>query len=425
MKRISTHPVSLLLALVTLTLAPGSVSRVHAQSAQDPPPRGLEAGPWVLAPILGIGYTNDDNIFRLDEEEEDEQIGEAVAALTAYLPFRKSMLKLGYSAEYYDYANNNFTRTVAQDFSLDLDVRLAGGGRIRVRDDYTRGFSDVQQFDEGGERVFDGKPYDLNDFEVTFSRAVPYHPGYLLRIRSRDFSFVEGAEVAFFDYKGWDASGEYRQPIPGSRWLTLFGNSRRLDHSEAGSSGDPFRKEAADDLQIGIRGLAGGDDPYFIKLGWGRFEYQDVVGAVTEPEPFRGVVGAFQYRLRISHAMDMVFSGSRRPLPSNFDTYYLVNEMQVDLQRTWQQFSIMGVKALYSANRYGDILTLRDGTPLTTCSDFIRKDDRYRVEAYGQWWVNDLLGVSIAAAHQGRNSNCAISEYEANVLSANIEFGWF
>lgn len=405
-----------------------AISGLPAQSGSEPPPRGLEAGPWVLAPYLLASFTTDDNIFRRPTNEEDEEISEAVASLTAYLPFRNSMLTLEYEADYFNYSNNNFSRNVEQAFSFDLKFNLAGGSVLRVSDEFTSGFSDVQQFDAGGERVFDGEPFNLNRFVFEMSRAIPYRKGYLLRVRHRKFEFVSGNEVPFFDYEGIDAAGEYRQPISGGRWLTLSGFARRLDHfnvEDGPASNQPFRKEVYDELQLGFRGRVSGSDPYFVRLGWGRFEYTDIVAAVGPQKPFSGLVGSFEYRLRISGLLDIVFSGQRHPLPSNFDTYYLINEFKVDLERKWQQFTRVGLNMLYSANSYGDLLRNRDGSPLADCSDFIRKDDRYRVEGYARWSVGDMMALRISAARQSRRSNCDISEYEANVLSANVEFGWF
>ena len=413
---------------VTGALATAALCVALAPSRAASPPEGLEAGPWVLAPYLLASFTTDDNIFRRPTEEDQEEISEAVASLTAYLPFRSSMLTLEYEADYFNYSNNDFSRDVEQAFTFDLKFNLAGGSVLRVSDEYTSGFSDVQQFDAGGERVFDGEPFDLNRFVFEMSRAIPHRKGYLLRVRHRKFEFVSGNDVPFFDYEGVDVSGEYRQPIAGSRWLTLTGLSRRLDHFDVVAdavSNEPFRKEVFDELQLGFRGLAAGEDPYFVRLGWGQFEYTDIVAAVGPQKPFSGLVGSFEYRLRISGTLDMVFAGQRRPLPSNFDTYYLINEFTVDLERKWQQYTRVGIKMLYSANSYGDLLRNRDGTPLADCSDFIRKDDRYRVEGYARWSVGDLMALRVSASRQSRNSNCDISEYEANILSANVEFGWF
>jgi hypothetical protein len=112
-------------------------------------------------------------------------------------------------------------------------------------------------------------------------------------------------------------------------------------------------------------------------------------------------------------------TASRRPLPSYYPTYYIVNEFRVTADHEWLLYSRAGVEFLYSRNRYGEPL------PELSCGEGVRRDTRWYAEAFMDWLVLSKFGFRVAAAHYERGSNCAGAGYSANTLTAGLTLGWF
>lgn len=412
-------PVSLWIRAAALWVAVGLCVISPRAGTGTTPPEGIRVGRWILAPFLQTGFTHDDNVSRSFVGDPDD-ITSLTFGLGANLPIRNSLLQLKYEGSRVSYQKQTFQRDFDQEFGADLVFNFSSRDQLFVRQQFVRGFSDLAVFDEGGELVFEGEPYNFNRVEVELARGVPGQQGYSIRIARSDLNFQGTEAVPFFDYRGFDSSFEYRQPLPADKWLIAYFQSRKFNHYEPngqGAVGVPIRKEETESFQIGIRGFLGRNQPFVLRLGVLEFDYRLVETS------FSGVVGYGQWQVNLGGKSTVNLSFDRRPLPSGFPTYYLINEFRADFSREWMVGSDLGLALLLAQNRYGDTVNIFDGT--TDCRDFVREDRRVGVQAYGEWRVHERIGLRLSAGHVRRSSNCAISEYDATVISSGFSFGWF
>lgn len=393
-------------------------------AAQSGPelPNGLPWGKWIVAPYIQAGYETDDNIFRVRESgsqaPQSDQILTLLGGVLAHLPFRNSLLSLDYEAEYRDYAKNDFSRDLTQTVGAAVDFNFSSFDRLTFEERYVRGITEIQDSDPGGERVFTGQPYNYNRAGFEVAREVAGRPGYTVNLTRTDLNYVlePGEESVFFDYRGFEGALEYRHPLPGSRWLLAHYDGRRFDHFRVElASGRPYREESWDAVSLGVQGMLGRRQPFYARIGVGEFSYGYAPIQYRPDLEFRGITAEMRLRLTVGAKSGITFGFVRRPLPSNFETYYIINELRVEADRRWLRSSRFGVRALYSRNSYGDEDNDVKG----------REDTRVRLETYVDWFFHSKIGIRVSASHTRRRSSTNVADYDATVVSSGFRFGWF
>jgi hypothetical protein len=422
----TTSPVCVLLALVALSAGPAGARSTGR------PPEGLTVGRWVLAPYFISQFGLEDNLFRLNSCSADnpdcldtQRVSRNALGIAARLPVRNSLFELNYQVDKRQYERSDPPRRPYEQMAGALfRFNFGSGDQLVISDTYTRGASDVRAVDEGGEFEFRDQPYDLNRFEVTWSRTIPSRQGFIIRVARVDLNFESPDEtsgpVPFFDYRGFDSAFEYRQPMAGRKWLRVYFESRRFNHYEPNApdlKGIPFRKEVADTLQVGLGGVAGPNKPFNLRIGYGRFSLE---GTGAE---FKGLLGAADLALLVGGRTKVTFNFWRRPLPSNFDTYYIVNSLRIGAERPFLRVFSGGVSLVHSRSEYGDLLPLLDENDELETE--IRKDVRYLLEAYLDWFIHPRLALRLTGGHQQRLSTASSSEFEANAVAVLLRLGWF
>jgi hypothetical protein len=385
--------------------------------AQGDLPDGLWVGRWVLSPRLSFGYESDSNIFRRDSEEdpEDDRSLQYTGGLQAALPFRMSLFEIDYEASRYQYDNNEFPRDVVQNLSTALHLNFASGDRLILRDQYRLGFERFQDVDPGGELLFEGEPYRFNRWEVEVARDVPDRQGYSVRVARVDFNYEPTpgeTGPSFFDYRGFDNSFEYRQPMPGRKWWLLHYGTRRVNNyasSRPDLVGVPFRKEISDRLEAGFRGNLRGGTPYHLQLGWARLDYEG-----SDASKFRGLSGSASTRFEAGPTVDVELSAARRVLPSSFETYYINNEFRGEFEHAWLPTSVLGGGLVFDQNEYGSF----------DCNGSDRRDLRYELTGFLGWRVHSIVELRLAALREARSSNCDFIDYDTFVVSTGVRLGW-
>jgi hypothetical protein len=342
-----------------------------------------------------------------------------------------SLLELGYEVERQHYAQHEFSQQLDRKFEVASRVSFSTGDDLIVSDTYTSGFSDVTSISAGGELVFLGEPYDLNRAELIMNRSNPLRAGYEVRLTRVDFAFDGDDPVPFFDYDGWEGSAEYRQPMGMNRWLTLDYVGRRYDHfiancPEAGpeACGDdpstPFRRESGDALGLGLRGRLSGGLPYFLKVGYSRYELDGDIPAFLNATVLQGEIA-----LPVGPRTAMRVALTRRPFPSTYATYYMTNFASVTAERAWR-LSRLGIEATYSYNAYGGpLLDPITGEPATSCGLDIRRDRIVGAGSFLDWLLHPRLSLRVSVDHQTRSSSCGSGDYDVTEAFTGIRFGWF
>lgn len=407
-----------LTALLVALLA-ASVPAVAQTTTEKDVPDGIPAGRWFLTPSFDMELVADDNIFRRNDSDPlgtpSDEYATVLGGLGAALPFRSSSLYLGWLGTYYDYRQQNFSRDLEQELEFELEMNFGSGDTLTLSDAYTLGFQDVQSVDEGLELVFEGRAFDLNTWSVEMERREPGRAGYTARLTRTDLNFEGDEPASFFDYRGFQGAVEYRHPIAGRRWILGHGTIRRFDHYEVGGEvGVPFRKELSESLSMGLSGSFRGGSPYYVRLGYGVLDYE-----IQQSESFRGLVADASARFPLGAASGVEISLKRRALPSSFRSYYINQEIRVEVERRLRNASRYGARGLIAINDYAELLLG------SVCADVLRRDTRYLVDAYAEWTIERRVALRVAATRQARSSNCEPAEFESNALSAGVGIRWY
>jgi len=395
-------------------------------------PEGFSAGPLILSPYIATSMGYDDNLFRSNANPQAETFTLTSLGVSARLPVRNSWLDLNYQVDKRDYAGYQPNRPREQTFAGAFQFNFGSGDTIIISDTYQLGASDVTTIDQGGELVFRDAPFSFNRAEVVWQRTSPSLAGFTIRVARVDatFDILPNRLVPFFDYNGLETSVEYRHPIPGRRWLRGYFASRRFEHYDQYVTPDntvdrAFRREEhSDTLQVGMAGVFGRGHSFEFRVGYGQFR---LVGDGAE---FRGVVGRANVTLLVGGRTRVSASLWRRPLPSNFDTYYIVNSVRVSAQRNVARNVVGGVGLEAWRNGYLDpvptnVLVDVGGIPQVATVFQDREDQRLLLEGYLEWFPHPRVGIRLAAAHQDRNSNIPQSEFSTTGASLGLRLGWF
>jgi len=427
------------LVLPLLLLAAGI-----AAGAEAPPPDGVTIGNLVLQPSWATYLEYDDNIFRRDVRSQyiSGFIHNLVFGLGADIPVSNSLFEFDYEGNQRNYGEHgdNIGRNLTHELAAKMTMKFGSGDRLTLSDDYTLGATDLQIVDDVGDElvrdeVFRGEPYTYNRWAVELAREVPRMQGYSMKVTRLDMIFdAEECDpddptcfaVPFFDYRGFQSVFQYRHPLPVDNWLVGYYDFRLLDNytpknKEEGSGLVPegpgvlFRTEHSNSYQVGLGGYMWQRHPFLVRAGLGHFRYS---GLNPSDSTYRGLVGHARLRFNLGSSTELNMSLDRRPLPSNYPTYYINNALRVQIDRKWLQYSKVGFRLNLSRNEYGDSI---EGL----CSPgVIRMDDRVMADGHVEWKIHRLVGLRVAASHWRRTSNCDTSEYSANVISAGIELGW-
>jgi hypothetical protein len=407
-----------------LALSIALLSGTAARSATElVAPGGLRAGPWIVAPYFVTDAGVDDNLFRVSVNEQQSTFLRNTLGVAARLPVRNSMLELRYQADRRQYTNFDPQRILEHTAGAQFRFRFGSGDELIVADNYTRGSSDVAAVDAGGELVYRDAPFNLNRLDVTWQRTEPSMRGYVIRVSRVDLNFESNQFVPFFDYRGFEGAFEYRHPISRRRWMRVYYDLRRFNHFYANDPeefpefalpprnvGQPYRREEADTLQFGMGGLLGRNKPFDFRVGYGRFQLVGTGGDYT------GLVGQANLLLPIGGRTTVDIRLLRQPLPSNFNTYYIINSLRVTLERPFLREFQVGLGFEHFRNQYGDRL---QGEP------DIRKDQRYGVQAYVDWILHPRFAIRATVGHQRRESNREFAMFDATGATIGFRLGWF
>ncbi len=406
--KVGNPPIAVALLALLFALPSGA-------GTSSPLPEGHAVGRWIFAPWLAYDYEVEDNVFRAADSQgpQSDEIDVLSGGVVGYLPFRRSMFIVDLEASQLAYQTNTFTRDT--DFYATAEGRfnLSTHDSVGILGHYTDAFSDIGDVDPGGEIVFRGEPYIRKRFDVELQRAVPLRAGYYARFSYIDQRFTDDDATAFFDYEGYDIAGEYRQPLASYKWIVVYYNTRKFDNFKPGES-EAFRQENSDTVQLGLRGVAGKNQPFVVRVGWGRFKYE-----ILDRSEFTGITLFTQWRLAIGGRSTVDLSAYQRPLPSDFNTYYNNTQLTGDFARAVGRYSELGIRARYDHNAYGDPIAV------SGCGVFIRDDRRYELEGSLTWRLHKRFGYEMSVGHERRDSNCSVFSYEATVASAGVRFGWF
>ncbi len=384
---------------------------------------GILVGRWLLSPYVSYGQQADDNLLRRSELEgpQSDRITRWTAGVRARVPFRMSSFSLAYAARDLSYAETDrLDPDLEQDFQAELDLKFSGGDGLKLDERFTRGIQDVQRVDPGGELVFDGRPFTILEHRIELSRLVPRRRGYTAQFTRTDFQYDTKQRGNFFDYDTRAWSLQYREPVSGHSWIEFSYDGDRSD--QFFDEGD-LRDQRRDGLLLGLRGELGKGQPFFARLGWEYFRYEN-----RPTGRFRGIVGSGEWRKSVGRGW-LALSYQRRALPSVEDTYYIASGIGLRLSRERRTGIGYGAEVRRWDNAYADPIdwenTCDPDVPNGDCPGaFLRKDELLQARAWIDIKPRTTVGIRIQAQRLQRDSNVVGAEYTANVVSASFVLGW-
>jgi hypothetical protein len=396
--------------------------------AQDAPPPGVAAGPWVLAPSLVVGYSYDTNVFQEDDEFDPVADHSLVIEpkILATLPFRNSSFALGYSATRYDYGNAFDDAQLEQKGIAKLDLLFSSLDRLVLSADFTFGVAKTEAFDPGGEVTYRGESFRLSHYELDFSRQIPGRPGYRVDLTHNVFRFDEDQTVSFFDYEGTSAFLEYRQPFGSQVWGVVSYAGSRFDHfcSNIDPQGNPcpgrstpFRTEESDTGIVGIMGNVAKRQSFALRVGSSSFRYDPETGQNFHGTTMEGTMG-----IPVGGGTNLTIGAARRPFPSFYfnNDYYLVTRGDVRLDHQWPNETIAGIRASYWTSKYPERIV----APGNPADGLIRDDGHVQGEVYANVQLVRRLGIHVSVSHQTRDSNIEGQSFQGTIYFAGLSYGF-
>ena len=409
----------------------------------QPSPEGIEVGRWVVAPYFQSAFEYDDNIFRQapggifgQGGVQQDSNATQTAGVAAYLPIRNSLLTLDVLVSKIDYNQNDFDEDITREFGVQWNMNLSTYDRVTVTERYVDSFSEIagnEQLTTGtNEFVFNGEPYEYNTLSIEWAREVQRQHGYSVTLTREDFNYDDRTVTDnLFDFRGFEGQAEYRIPLPGTRWVLAQVRMRRFDNFRAQDAtnnivfdvGEPFRRELLEEYQIGSRGRLGERQSYVILIGLGKFDYD-----IVETRPFSDIVGTLRWQRQVGGVSSVDVLYRRRPLASNFDTYFVNEQIRVAFERQVGEFAFSGARLILGKNSYAEAIpltaTTADGQTVD-CSNFLRRDDQIQLQPYINFNLHDRVGFQVQITGEDRTSNCALSEFDYLSASVGLTVGWF
>jgi hypothetical protein len=397
-------------------------------ASQETPPKGFPAGPWILAPTVVAGYEHNTNVFLEDEIEDPTSDYSLVVEpeITATLPFRNSYLDFHYKATWRDYGSAFPDEKLAQELGVRLSLLFASMDRITIGGNRIFGVAATEEFDPGGEVVYDGKEFDLTDYSVELKREVQGRRGYRIQVRRSELDFDPAPDLRFFDFKGWSGEAEYREPLNENLWIIGAYSGSRTDHfcknldplgNPCPPPSEPLRKESTDTASLGLRGVLAANQPFYLRVGSASYRYTLRTGS-----NFQGVTAEGSLGIPIGGGTSLRFGLSRRPYPSFYfnSNFYLVERVDTQLQHDWRNGAASaGLRAFFSRSRYSNAIDFpgfpQDGT--------VRRDTILRGELYANVFLVKRFGLSTVVSWQSRDSNIEGEDYEGESYFLGLTYG--
>jgi len=405
------------LALLSLVLA-GT-----ARGEDELPARAnvIAAGPWLLAPSLTVGWSNDSNVFYQSRAlaPSGDQVLHLLPEVRALLPFRNSEFEGRYRRDLVDYRETPLEGSGYQEFASSLRLRFSTHDMLEITGAHTRGQAEALRFD-GGELLFQGEAYRLNAWGVALSRDVLGYRGYSLRAQRMDLNFDGATTVRFFDFRANSLEAEYREPVRPALSILTTVRVESADHFCRNTTplglvcpevGVPFRTERSGMVLFGVRGALRADQPFFLRIG------RDVRRYASPVRVTHDLVGDGQLTLRLTPSTRL-FVDANRGLWSSFfldNDFYRAQGVEARVERTGARRASVGGILGFQASDYTQ----------GTLEGARRRDRRVRVVAYATLPFRERAGLRLSVERHRRSSNLEGFDYDGTVVFAGMVLGWF
>ena len=382
----------------------------------------ISAGPWLLAPSLTFGWSNDSNIFyqsRITDPTADQTL-HVVPEVKALLPFRNSEFEGRYRRDFVQYRETPLDDAGYQEFASALRLRFSSHDTLEITGAHTRGQAEALRFDAGGELTFQGESYRLNGWGLELSRDVLGHRGYSLKAQRMDLNFDHDTDVRFFDFRANSLEAELREPLRSNLWLLTTIRVETADHFCRNTTprgevcpevGEPFRTEEAGIVMFGFRGALSGDQPFYLRVG------RDVRRYASPARVDHDVVGDGHLTLRLRPSTRLHLDWNRGLWSSFFldNDFYRLQGLEARVERTGARRSTFGASLGLQALDYARGV---EGDPR-------RRDRTVRAQAYATLLVRDRAGLRLSVEQHRRSSNVEGFDYDGTVVFAGVVLGWF
>jgi len=400
-------------ALLAVMLAAGSARAQQTTLPYQQAIDGIPAGPFYLKPLFGLGVSGETNpLYEPAQTDPDSDVvSRAALDFDALLPFKNSYARAGYRGVFRSFAKNDVPDPKSRDVIAELSLKFSSQDRLVVHGIRTTGAAELLRFD-GGERTYDGTPFQYGVYTLGADRFVPGNFGYEVAVVWSDLAFDQST-TTFFNFKGWDTTLDVNTPISPTMWLVGGIATRRYDHFIS-STGELFRKESSNAVRGGVKGVLGTGRFYHVILGYERASYPGGEGS-----DFDGLVGDAAIDLTVGPSTALTIYGGRRRWSSFYgdNNYYLANTIGTRVRHRWPGTSEIGAIAELGRSNYSDPFDVSVGGPH-------RQDNEWYLETYGTVAFGRLYGLRVSYMARVRHSNDDTVDYSQRALGVQIVVGW-
>ncbi|HJQ97093.1 MAG TPA: hypothetical protein VJ826_02210, partial [Candidatus Polarisedimenticolaceae bacterium] len=355
------------------------------------------------------------NPFYLPEPEGDI-VARSDVFFGVILPFRNSYVRASTDATFRRYSTLVVDETTSNDLVGELSLLFGSKDRFVLRADYSTGADEVLRFD-GGESTYDGTPYRFGVYTAGIERDVPGHLGYEAAFSWSSLRF-DSTDVNFFEFDGYDVTGNGLFPVSPHASIVAGGWLRRYDHMLASDpTGAVFRQEHTDVVTLGMQGIFARGGVYRAVAGYDWSRYPGGVGS-----DYTGLIGDVAVGYAVGPSTFLQVRAARRPWSSspsttNNNNYYLAGTLGSSVQHVWRSGSELGGTLNVGRLRYPDPVSTAAGSPK-------RHDRLLAVEAHFVLVLQRWVALRFAGTFQGRGSNIPDGGYDASTIGAQLVIGW-
>jgi hypothetical protein len=409
----------------TLRVVLSLLLAVSAGRADDRPTHDnvIAAGPWLLAPSLTTGWSNDSNVFYQSAAANptSDRVLHVMPELKALLPFRNSEFEGRYRRDFVDYDKTELDSTGYKEYAAALRLRFSTHDTLELAGALTRGQAELLRFD-AGELVFQGEPYRLNAWGVALSRDVLGHRGYSLRAQRVDLNFDTDTDnqFRFFDFRTTSVEAEYREPVRPNLSILTTVRAESADHfchnlTPRGrfcpEVGVPFRTERSGIVMFGVRGAVSGGEPFFFRIG------RDVRRYASPVRVDEDLVGDGHLTVRLRPSTRLYVDVNRGLWSSFFldNDFYRSQGAEARVERVGRRRSTVGGILGLQAADYARAVD--DGAR--------RRDRRVRMVAYATLPFRERAALRLSVERHRRSTNLEGFDYDGTVFFAGMVLGWF
>jgi len=374
-------------------------------------------GHFQIYPSLTIDYTQDSNVFYLNDSTAGGIVSSAVVHIRPRvlvdLPLGAGRIRWAYSPVFQDYQNRSVDQSqkVSHFFDFEASLRLTASLSIIVRDHLVRGTTELREVDPGGETTFGLVPFVLHAPDMEFTLDVGARQGLSLIPRYSSLTFSDRGTASFFDYRRRGLEGRYNYKTgPDTVLYGFLGLDDTKQHREDVSS----RNEDFTTRSIGVglrrtvnRAVVTSLSTAYQKMNFREVGTKDYAGPILDGAATWMLTDTIRLETRLRRQAYQSFYGDNSFYLNNYSSLRFMQQIGRSLYWTFA--------TSYQVNSYPE----KD-----PALDLRRRDRDDQQEIGAGYQFPRSTRVFVGYNQMRRRSNVDLADYAVDRVSVRIEMGW-